>query len=129
MYRAEDGSGTEIGSYTSRLGLAVSEDGLHFAARPEPVFYPAHDAQEANEWPGGCEDPRLVEGPDGLYVLTYTQWNRQTTHLAVATSRDLEHWEKQGPAFAKERWTGSTRTSAQSREPSSVRCKTGGCRR
>ena len=102
LYRAEDGSGTEIGSYTSRLGLAVSEDGLHFTTRPEPVFYPDHDMQEANEWPGGCEDPRLAEGPDGTYVLTYTQWNRKTVHLAVATSKDLLHWEKHGPAFAKE---------------------------
>ena len=102
LYRAEDGSGSMIGSYTSRLGLAVSEDGLRFQAEPKPVFYPDHDAQEANEWPGGCEDPRLVEGPDGVYVLTYTQWNRKTTHLAVATSKDLRHWEKHGPAFAKE---------------------------
>ena len=102
LFRAEDGSGSIIGSYTSRLGLAVSEDGLHFTARPEPVLYPDHDAQEANEWPGGCEDPRLVEGPGGVYVLTYTQWNRKTTHLAVATSRDLLHWEKHGPAFAEE---------------------------
>ena len=102
LYRAEDGSGTGIGSYTSRLGLAVSEDGLRFQAEPEPVFYPDHDAQEANEWPGGCEDPRVVEGPEGVYVLTYTQWNRKTTHLAVATSKDLRHWEKHGPAFATE---------------------------
>ena len=101
LYRAEDGSGAEIGSYTSRLGLAVSEDGTHFIPQAEPVFYPKHDAQEANEWPGGCEDPRLVEGPGGVYVLTYTQWNRKTTHLAVATSRDLEHWDKHGPAFAE----------------------------
>lgn len=101
LYRAEDGSGTSIGSYTSRLGLAVSDDGTHFAPREKPVFFPDQDAQEPLEWPGGCEDPRLAEGPDGVYVLTYTQWNRQTTHLAVATSRDLLHWEKHGPAFAK----------------------------
>lgn len=100
LYRAEDGSGTIIGSYTSRLGLAVSEDGVHFTPKDKPVFYPDKDAQEGNEWPGGCEDPRLVEGPNGLYVLTYTQWNRKTVHLGVATSRDLEHWEKHGPAFA-----------------------------
>ena len=101
LYRAEDGSGSVIGSYTSRLGLAVSEDGVHFVPRDQPVFFPDKDTQEQNEWPGGCEDPRLVEGPDGVYVLTYTQWNRRTTHLAVATSRDLLHWEKHGPAFAE----------------------------
>ena len=101
LFRAEDGTGTVIGSYTSRLGLAVSEDGMHFAVQPQPVLFPEHDAQETSEWPGGCEDPRLVEGPDGGYVLMYTQWNRQTTHLAVATSRDLVHWEKHGAAFAQ----------------------------
>lgn len=100
LYRAEDDSGTKIGSFTSRLGLATSEDGLRFTPQPTPVFFPTHDAQEGNEWPGGCEDPRLVEGPDGTFVLMYTQWNRRAIHLAVATSRDLMHWEKHGPAFA-----------------------------
>jgi predicted GH43/DUF377 family glycosyl hydrolase len=47
------------------------------------------------------EDPRLVETDSGTYVLTYTQWNREVPRLAVATSRDLLHWDKHGPAFAK----------------------------
>ena len=38
---------------------------------------------------------------DGLYVMLYTQWNRKQARLAVATSRDLQIWEKYGPAFAK----------------------------
>ncbi len=39
LYRAEDDSGSNtIGSHTSRLGLAESEDGLHFTQRPAPVF-------------------------------------------------------------------------------------------
>ncbi len=41
LYRAEDNSGAmEIGGHTSRLGLAESEDGIHFKRLPEPVFYP-----------------------------------------------------------------------------------------
>jgi predicted GH43/DUF377 family glycosyl hydrolase len=100
LYRAEDASGDEqIGGHTSRLGLAVSEDGLRFVRRPTPVLYPDRDAQRANEWPGGVEDPRIVETDDGLYVLTYTQWNRDVPRLAVATSRDLVTWRKHGPAF------------------------------
>jgi predicted GH43/DUF377 family glycosyl hydrolase len=100
LYRAEDDSGTmQIGMHTSRLGLAESEDGIHFARRAEPVFYPAPDAQEAREWPGGVEDPRVVESPNGTYVLTYTQWNRKTYSVGIATSRDLLHWTKYGPAF------------------------------
>lgn len=101
LYRAEDDSGTGIGQHTSRLGLAESSDGLHFTRRAIPVFSPAPDAQQSNEWPGGCEDPRLVETEDGGYVLTYTQWNRDTARLAVATSRDLLTWQKQGPVFAR----------------------------
>ena len=65
----------------------------------EPVFYPAEDDQKAREWPGGVEDPRIVEREDGTYVLTYTQWNRETYSVGIATSRDLKHWTKEGPAF------------------------------
>ncbi len=100
LYRAEDDSGAmQVGGHTSRLGLAVSEDGIAFTRQPAPVFYPAPDAQQAREWPGGVEDPRLVESDDGTYVLTYTQWNRQTYSIGIATSRDLTHWTKFGPAF------------------------------
>jgi len=101
LYRAEDASGDrEIGHHTSRIGLAESADGLRFTRRGAPVLYPDHDAEAAREWPGGVEDPRVVESADGTYVLTYTQWNRRIPRLAVATSRDLIHWTKRGPAFA-----------------------------
>src|SRR5579863_9449555 len=100
LYRAEDNSGAmEIGGHTSRLGLAESSDGVHFKRAGEPVFYPAEDDQKAREWPGGVEDPRIVERDDGTYVLTYTQWNRDTHSVGIATSRDLMHWTKYGPAF------------------------------
>jgi len=102
LYRAEDASGERaIGGHTSRIGLAESRDGLHFTRRAAPVLYPDTDAQRSYEWPGGVEDPRIVEAEDGSYVLTYTQWNRRIPRLAVATSRDLVHWTKHGPAFAQ----------------------------
>ena len=100
LYRAEDNTGEmQIGMHTSRLGLAESDDGIHFTRRPEPVFFPANDSQKDREWPGGVEDPRIVETEEGGYVLTYTQWNRQIWRVGVATSADLEHWTKYGPAF------------------------------
>lgn len=101
LYRAEDKTGANmIGGHTSRLGLAESTDGIHFTRNPEPAFFPSHDAQMQREWPGGVEDPRLVQSPDGLYVLTYTQWNRKNYRIGIATSPDLIHWTKYGPAFA-----------------------------
>ena len=100
LYRAEDDSGSmQIGMHTSRLGLAESADGIHFTKKAEPVFYPRKDAQQDREWPGGVEDPRLVESEDGTYILTYTQWNRKTYTVGIATSRDLITWQKFGPAF------------------------------
>lgn len=100
LYRAEDDTGEmKIGLHTSRLGLATSTDGIHFTRQPEPVFYPADDDQKSREWPGGVEDPRIVEAPDHTYVLTYTQWNRVTYSIGIATSPDLVHWAKHGPAF------------------------------
>ena len=100
IYRAEDDSGEmKIGMHTSRLGMATSTDGVTFVRQAEPVFYPADDAQKDREWPGGVEDPRIVEAPDGQYVMTYTQWNRVTYSVGIATSPDLVHWMKHGPAF------------------------------
>jgi len=100
LYRAEDDSGAmRIGYHTSRLGLATSSDGINFTRLAEPVFYPDEDAQRSREWPGGVEDPRIVESEDGTYVLTYTQWNRLAYSIGIATSKDLTHWTKHGPAF------------------------------
>ncbi|WP_222982918.1 glycoside hydrolase family 130 protein [Flagellimonas meishanensis] len=104
LYRAEEKLGEqEIGGHRSRIGMATSVDGLVYNKKAVPAFYPAEDDQKKNEWPGGVEDPRIVETEDGLYVLTYTQWNRKVPRLAVATSTDLMNWEKHGPAFQKHR--------------------------
>lgn len=113
LYRAEDASGdSAIGHHTSRIGLAVSTDGVHFTRRPTPVLFPDRDAQRANEWTGGVEDPRIVQREDGEYVLTYTQWNRDVPKLAIATSRDLVTWVKHGPAFPEKYRRTETKSGA-----------------
>lgn len=101
LYRAEDNTAVGIGSRTSRIGLAVSNDGINMKRRSTPVLFPDKDNQRANEWSGGCEDPRVAVTPDGRYVILYTQWNRKVPQLAVATSRDLINWKKSGPVFRK----------------------------
>ena len=100
LYRAEQNLHNDtIGGHTSRIGLAVSTDGETYTREGAPVFYPMDDDQKKFEWTGGTEDPRIVESEDGLYVLTYTQWNRKLPRLALATSRDLKNWTKHGPVF------------------------------
>jgi len=105
IYQGEDSSNGFHGMSgtvgTFREGLAESSDGLHFQRRPEPVVYPDNDAFKSAEWSGGCEIPRIVEGPDGTYYLYYSGWNRMVTRLSVATSKDLVHWTKHGLIFSK----------------------------
>lgn len=99
LYRAEDFVGKWKG--TSRLGLAVSEDGLHFNRLLEPVFYPDNDEMKEFEWEGGVEDPRIVEDENGTYYLTYTAWDGDKARLFIATSTDLLTWTKYGSVFEK----------------------------
>ncbi|HEY2213466.1 MAG TPA: glycoside hydrolase family 130 protein [Acidimicrobiales bacterium] len=98
LFRGEDTVGRFSG--TSRIGLATSDDGLHFEVEPEPVLFPDNGEWQAWEWEGGCEDPRLVASPDGGYVCLYTAFDGKGSTLFVATSDDLRTWEKHGPAFA-----------------------------
>ncbi len=98
LVRAEDHEGRYAG--TSRIGLAVSANGRDFELAPEPVLFPDDDVWQAWEWPGGCEDPRVVESPEGGYVCTYTAFDGKAGCLFTATSDDLVQWKKHGPAFA-----------------------------
>jgi len=99
LYRAEDTIGKYAG--TSRIGMAISDDGLHFETKPTPVFYPENDVFSEYEWEGGCEDPRIVEDENGTYYMTYTAYNGDKARLFVATSSDLFSWTKHGSVFAK----------------------------
>ncbi len=98
LYRAEDKSRGESWG-TSRIGLAVSEDGRHFQRHPEPVLYPDQDFMKEYEWPGGCQDPRVMQAEDGTWLMTYTAWDGACARLCCATSRDLYRWTKQGLAI------------------------------
>jgi predicted GH43/DUF377 family glycosyl hydrolase len=104
IFRAED----KIGKYagTSRLGLASSDDGLHFVKEPAPVFYPDNDSMKIYEWEGGVEDPRIVAAPDGRYIMTYTAYDGNLARLCLASSKDLTSWTKHGLVL-KGRYTDS----------------------
>ena len=116
FYRAQDINGT------SRIGLAISSDGLHFEKNPSPVFYPDNDAMKVYEWNykkmenetyekecktcyfDGVEDPRIIETNDGTYLMTYTSYDGKTARLSVASSKNLTNWTKHGLAFKDEKY-------------------------
>jgi predicted GH43/DUF377 family glycosyl hydrolase len=98
LFRAQDSN------MTSRIGLAISNDGLHFSKQPEPVFYPMEDSMKKYEWKSGVEDPRVVESEEGIYILTYTAYDGKTARLCLATSTDLLHWTKRGLVLADEKY-------------------------
>ncbi|MES2518715.1 MAG: glycoside hydrolase family 130 protein [Bacteroidota bacterium] len=102
LYRAEDTLKSVDG--TSRIGLAVSNDGIHFKRQAKPVLFPENDFMKPYEWAGGCEDPRIVETNNGRYIITYTTYDGKTARLCIATSSNLQKWKKQGLAFKQEKY-------------------------
>jgi beta-1,2-mannosidase len=105
LVRAEDRVGPFAGAGWPQ------RDGVDFSLHPEPVLFPDGGQWHPWEWPGGCEGPRVVETPDGGYVCCYSAFDGKSSCLMAATSGDLVHWEKHGPAFATtpfaRRWSKS----------------------
>jgi predicted GH43/DUF377 family glycosyl hydrolase len=85
----------------SRIGLALSSDGLHIEERLEsPIFEPE------GEWETrGCEDPRLILIGERIYML-YTAYDSVTAQIALASigpedflNRRWNKWKRHGLAF------------------------------
>jgi len=117
FYRAQDSMGT------SRIGMAISIDGLHFEKSASPVFYPDNDDMKTKEWNykkdaaeqtnseecyfcyfDGVEDPRIVESESGTYFMTYTSYDGKTARLSIASSKDLMNWTKHGLVLKDEKY-------------------------
>ncbi|MFI5778015.1 GDSL-type esterase/lipase family protein [Nocardia sp. NPDC051570] len=85
----------------SHIGIAFSDDGIHFEREDEPLLSPEFDYERH-----GCEDPRITRIGD-TYYLTYTGHAGDYTGgptgpsslLCLATSTDLRNWTKHGPLF------------------------------
>jgi predicted GH43/DUF377 family glycosyl hydrolase len=101
LYRADDEPRQGGWGRTCRIGLATSSDGRSFTRSPQPVIYPDNDSWKQYEWEGGCEDIHIIEDEQGKYYVNYTAWSGTADAMCVATSKDLVHWTKHGPAFAK----------------------------
>lgn len=77
----------------SRIGYATSENGETFYRREEPLLEGENELELR-----GVEDPRITRIADTFY-MAYTAYDGKVARLNIATSRDLEQWEKQGEAF------------------------------
>jgi predicted GH43/DUF377 family glycosyl hydrolase len=89
--------------WVSRIGYAVSEDGVGWNRLRQPVLEPA-DGTDSR----GVEDPRVVE-IDGVFYMTYTAYGREAhvpgrpTHAGggilpmIARSQNLIAWQRMGP--------------------------------
>jgi predicted GH43/DUF377 family glycosyl hydrolase len=75
----------------SSIGYAVSDDGIHFDRLDHPVLTSGVVPDEAQ----GVEDPRVIKFEDTFYMC-YTAYDGQRCQIALATSLDLLHWERQG---------------------------------
>jgi Domain of unknown function (DUF377). len=94
IYRATDlGPHKKYGKYISRLGYAVSKDGINFMRLDKPVL--SNDVEQELR---GCEDPRIVKIDDTYYML-YTGFGGRTDddyRICLATSKNLISWERKG---------------------------------
>ena len=78
----------------SHLRRARSRDGLHFEVDDEPALVPGHPLESF-----GIEDARITP-LDGQYLVNYTAVSPHGIATALATSRDLVHFERRGILFA-----------------------------
>ena len=94
--------------WVSRIGYAVSPDGVHWNRMRRPVLEPQ------DEWDArGLEDPRLTE-IEGMYYMAYTAYGSRpwgtgaATHAGggvlpmIARSSNLITWERIGPIVTGE---------------------------
>ena len=93
--------------YVSRIGYAVSTDGVAWNRLREPVLSPVGEAEAR-----GVEDPRVTE-LDGRFYMAYTAYGRAGAHPETGTpptgitpmyavSDDLITWERLGPVVIGE---------------------------
>lgn len=85
----------EYEHYISRVGYAVSEDGINFKRFDEAVLEPS-----ARYEIGGCEDPRITKIEDKIYVtyvvLSFPQKEKGIARTALASTEDFFAYNKYG---------------------------------
>jgi len=84
--------------YVSRIGYAVSADGVRFNRLREPVLSPQ------DEWETrGVEDPRVTYLADeGRFIMAYTAYSPRGITPMFAESTNLITWRRIGPLVTGE---------------------------
>ena len=87
---------------TSVVGYASSLDGLHIDDRLENPIYTPRDTFETKSRPGnsGCEDPRLTQIGDTIYML-YTAYNGDVPPSVALTSITVEDFVNKNWSWAE----------------------------
>ena len=118
MVRAVPKMGDE--SDTGTIWYATSKDGLTFTATDQPVIKPGPGPDDA----GGCEDPTVIELPDGGYVVYYTGVTADGSHgeMLYASGPSIDRLAKKGVAMP------STPSQGNVKEATVDRTKQGGWR-
>jgi predicted GH43/DUF377 family glycosyl hydrolase len=77
---------------TGVIWSGTSKDGLHFVLQAQPSITPGPDPVDA----GGCEDPTVVHGDKGDYLIFYTgvDAQRRQGSMLVAQGPDLTRLTK-----------------------------------
>ena len=83
LFRSHRDNGRSI------IGLAESDDGFKFTARPEPFMTPAADGVFAEYEAFGVEDPR-INVVEGQYYITYSAYSKHGVRIGLAKTTDFQ---------------------------------------
>jgi predicted GH43/DUF377 family glycosyl hydrolase len=84
LYRAQ---GEDM---VSRIGYAISDDGIHFNRMEKPVFSPSSQEELL-----GVEDPRITK-IDNRFYMTYTAYSPEGVRISLSATNDFIRWERFG---------------------------------
>ncbi|MGD2110236.1 MAG: glycosidase, partial [Phycisphaerae bacterium] len=87
LFRAHRANGRSI------LGLAESEDGFRFVARPVPFMTPAAEGMFSEYEAFGVEDARICR-IDDEFIITYSAYSKHGVRIGLAKTRDFESVER-----------------------------------
>ena len=87
LFRSHRANGRSI------IGLAESDDGFNFKARPQPFMTPAKEGVFAEYEAFGVEDPRITFLEDAYYI-TYSAYSAHGVRIGLAKTTDFESVER-----------------------------------